>query len=54
MSWRNRHRDIQKPPKGERPYKIVRKCKHCNEKFEVKHKLRLFCDKCKIKRDGKI
>ena len=27
-------------------YKIKRKCAGCGKEFIVKHKLRLYCDKC--------
>jgi hypothetical protein len=33
-------------------WKEFAKCKRCNKKFEVKHKLRKLCDDCK-KRMGK-
>lgn len=28
-------------------YKLFRECKGCGHKFEVKHKLRLYCDGCR-------
>ncbi|MFH1399103.1 MAG: hypothetical protein ABIG95_03250 [Candidatus Woesearchaeota archaeon] len=28
-------------------YKLFRLCKGCGQKFVVKHKLRLYCDKCR-------
>ncbi len=34
----------------DRPYKILRKCKGCGKKFIVKHKLRMYCDKCRQKK----
>jgi len=36
-----------------RAYKIFRKCKGCNKKFLVKHKLRLYCDDCRQKTEDK-
>lgn len=30
-------------------YKEYAKCKRCGEKFELRHKLRLYCDECKKK-----
>ena len=28
-------------------YKEYKTCERCNIRFEVKHKLRVFCDECK-------
>ena len=28
-------------------YREFRKCDGCGQRFEVKHKLRVFCDECK-------
>ena len=38
---------------ADRPYKILRNCKGCGKKFVVKHKLRMYCDKCRQKKTRK-
>jgi len=51
VGWKSKHEDIPPPPKGERLYKLMRKCQGCGVKFTPKHKLRKYCDDCKLKND---
>jgi len=43
--WRN-FKDLDK-----NEYKVFRICRGCNKRFQVSHKLRLYCDSCRVIRE---